>query len=248
MLKPIMALTIAASLALAGCASQSRFESSNNSSLTSDQRALRANAARVDPQAGSNTAAEGALLIGLLGGAIGCGVALAAGGDGGDCATWGLVGAGAGAVGGYIAGDWVAGQQQNYASREQHLNAVIDSAQLEIDANRQAAQAARGVTQTHRTRLATLQAQYDAKKITKNAYRQEVAEMSLDRDAMAVAVQSNYRRIAELEQLINQGGSYSQVETLRRQRDQLAAENAILQQQLDQMASLLASTPSDVRV
>lgn len=249
MLKPFLALTLAVSLALGGCAGSSRFDAAGNDPrLTQEQRTLRANAARVDPEAGANTAGEGALIGGAVLGAIGCGLALALGGDGGDCAAWGVAGVAVGAAGGYIAGSWIADEQRQYASREQHLNAVIDSAELEIDANRQAASAARSVTRMHRQRLQTLDAQYASKKISKSAYREEVASMSVDRDAMAISVQSNRQRIAELDQLIARGGSGYQLQTLRRQRDELAAENAILQQQLDEMAGLLASTPSDVRV
>ncbi len=204
MLKPVVALTLAFSLALSGCASQSRFESSsNNSNLTQDQRTLRANAARVDPEAGSDTTAEGMLIGGLVLGAIGCGLALALGGDGAACAAGAGAGIVVGAAGGYIAGSWLAGEQRSYASREAHLESVSESAELEVEANQQAAAAARRVTDYHRNRLADLQAKNAAKKITRaRPSPGECGDEYHLLDGGAVAVQSIRQRMAAIRKKI----------------------------------------------
>ncbi len=246
MLKQMMVLVAAASLALSGCASgSSRYSSSNNSHLTPDQKVLRANAARVDPEnAGSNTVGEAVVLGAVILGAVGCGIALLAGGNGGDCAAAGVGGAAVGAAGGYIAGKMVQKEQKDYASREAYLADVIDAADTEIAENRRAADAAQRVTAQHERRIDQLNAQYAQKKISKKDYRDEVAEMSIDRDAIALAVETNQQKIAEMEDLIDQGGRSSDLRALRDRRDALDEENRALERQLEEMVALLSSTPS----
>jgi len=250
MLKQALVLALAASFALTGCAGgSSRYSSaSSDSSLSADQKVLRANAARVDPEAaGGDTVGEAVLIGAVVLGAVGCGIALLAGGDGGDCAAAGIGGAALGAAGGYVAGKLVQKEQRDYANREAYLADVIDAADREIAENRKAAEAARRVTAQHQRRIDQLNAQYAAKKISQSAYRQEVAEMSVDRDAIALAVETNRQKIAELEQLIAEGGSSSDLNQLRDRRDRLEQENWELQEQLEQMADLLASTPPAVQ-
>lgn len=250
MLKPVLVAALAASLALGGCAGgSSRYSTANSgASLTQDQRVLRANAERVDPDAaGDDTVGEAVILGAVILGAVGCGIALLAGGDGGDCAAAGVGGAAVGAAGGYVAGKMVQKEQRDYASREAYLADVIDAADVEIAENRKAAQAARNVTRQHEQRIAQLNAQYESKKINRSKYRAEVAEMSVDRDAMALAVETNRQKIAELEQLIDEGGRSSDIEALRQRRDRLEQENWELQEQLEQMTALLSSTPSEVQ-
>lgn len=248
--RQVLVLALAASLALAGCAGgSSRYSTANNSAhLSQDQKVLRANAARVDPEAaGGDTVGEAVLIGAVVLGAVGCGIALLAGGDGGDCAAAGVGGAAVGAAGGYVAGKMVQKEQREYASREAYLADVIDAADVEIAENRKAAQAARNVTRQHEQRIAKLNAEYQAKKISRGEYREEVAEMGVDRDALALAIDTNRQKIAELEQLIDEGGRASDINQLRDRRDQLQQENWELQEQLEQMTALLSSTPTEVQ-
>lgn len=248
MLKQVMVLALAATVALAGCAgSSSRYSTAGNSNLTPQQKVLRANAERVDPDnAGSDTVGEGILIGAVVLGAVGCGIALLAGGDGGDCAAAGVGGAALGAAGGYVAGKMVQKEQREYATREAYLADVIAAADLEIRENRAAAQAAKAVTTQHQRRIDDLNQKYAQKQISTKDYRDEVSEMKVDRDAIALAVEMNRLKIAEMERLIDEGGSASDIRKLRERRDQLEAENWDLQQQLEQMTALLASTPSSV--
>jgi len=253
MRRQLIILVSCTALALAGCASggSKRYggDSSSSSNLSHDQQVLRANAERVDPaNAGSDTTAEAMLLGALVLGALGCGIGLLAGGDGKSCAMGAGAGAAAGAVGGYVLGSDVAEQQRNYASREDFLYDVIASADDEIAANRQATAAAYRVNQQHERRLAELNKQYAAKQITRKKYEKEVDEMSVDRDAMAIAVQTNRDKIAELNRLIAEGGKSSQIAMLQDRRDTLAAENAELEIELDRLTAMLASVPSEVKV
>lgn len=250
MLRQVMVLATAASLALSGCAGghSSRYSTSNSSHLTADQKVLRANAERVDPDnAGSDTVGEAVVLGAVILGAVGCGIALLAGGDGGDCAAAGVGGAAIGAAGGYVAGKMVQKEQKDYASREAYLADVIDAADREIAENRRAADAAQRVTAQHERRIAQLNAQYAQKKISRRDYSEEVAEMSVDRDAIALAVETNRQKIAELQDLIEEGGSASDLRALRERRDALDEENRALERQLEEMVALLSSTPSEVQ-
>jgi len=253
MLKSVIVVLTAGSLALAGCASSSnsKFSSSASSQsayLTPDQKVLRANAERVDPEnAGDGTVTEAVVIGAVALGVLGCGIALLAGGNGGDCAAAGAAGAAVGAAGGYLAGSWVQDEQRDYASREDYLYDVIDAADTEIAENRRAADAARRVTAYHQEQLALLQAQYDAKKVSKSEYREAVEQAGVDRDAIAYAVQHNRQRIAELDQLIAEGASPSQLAMLQERRQALAQENAELQAQLEEMVALLSTAPSSVK-
>jgi outer membrane lipoprotein SlyB len=250
MLKHVLVLALAASVALTGCAGgSSRYSGAgSNSKLTADQKVLRANAERVDPDAaGDGTVGEAVLIGAVVLGAVGCGIALLAGGDGGDCAAAGVGGAALGAAGGYVAGKMVQKEQREYASREAYLADVIDAADREIAENRRAAEAARRVTQQHQRRIDQLNAQYAEKKISRSKYSAEVAEMSVDRDAIALAVETNRQKIAELEQLIDEGGRSGDLNQLRDRRDALEQENWELQEQLEQMTALLSSTPAEVQ-
>ena len=71
--------------------------------------------------------------------------------------------------------------------------------------------------------------------------------MSVDRDAVALAVETNRQKIAELERLIDEGGRSGDLNQLRDRRDALEQENWELQEQLEQMTALLSSTPSEVQ-
>ena len=251
MRRQLIVLFSCAALALAGCSngySHKSSSSKNDSSLSHDQQVLRANAERVDPaNAGENTAGEGAALGAILLGALGCGIGLlATGGDGKGCAMGAGAGVIAGAVGGYVLGSNVADKQRDYANREDMLFDVIASADDEIAANQAAVAAAEGVNRQHQQRLAQLNEQYAQKKITKKKYEREVEEMAEDRDAMALAVQTNYDKIAELNQLIAEGGKSGQIAMLQQRRDTLAAENAALESELDQLTAMLASVPQEV--
>jgi len=252
MRRQLIVLVSCTALALAGCASGGgRYAGSGGSSsnLSQDQKILRANAERVDPaNAGEDTTAEAILLGALVLGALGCGIGLLAGGDGKSCAIGAGAGAAAGAAGGYVLGSNVAEQQRNYASREDYLYDVIAAADDEIAANQQAAAAAYRVNQQHERELAELNKQYQAKQITQKKYKNEVAEMSVDRDAMAIAVQTNMDKIAELNRLIAEGGKSSQIAMLQERRDRLAAENDELEIELDRLTTMLASVPSGAKV
>ncbi len=77
MLKHVLVVALAASVALTGCAGgSSRYSSaSSNSTLTADQKVLRANAERVDPEAaGGDTVGEAVLIGAVVLGAVGCGI------------------------------------------------------------------------------------------------------------------------------------------------------------------------------
>ena len=254
MRRQLIALVSATALALAGCSTggshHSGSSSKSDSGLSHDQQVLRANAERIaDPEsAGDDTTGEAMLLGAVALGVLGCGIALLAGGNGKGCAIGAGAGAAVGAAGGYMLGSHVADKQRDYASREDMLYDVIAAADDEIAMNQQAAQAAERVNQQHEQRLAQLNEQYAAKKITKKKYEREVDEMAEDRDAIAIAVDSNRDKIAELNQLIAEGGQSGQIAMLQDRRDTLAAENAELEIELDRLTAMLASVPNEVRV
>ena len=251
MRRQVIVLVSALALALAGCSSGggSYRGKSDSSDLSRDQQVLRANAERVDPEnAGDDTVGEAMVLGAVALGVLGCGIALLAGGSGGDCAIGAGVGAAVGAGGGYVLGSDVAKKQRDYASREDYLYNVIAAADDEIAANHQAVAAAQRVNLQHERQLAELNKQYAAKQLSKKKYENAVEEMSVDRDAIAIAVQTNREKIAELDDLIAQGGKAGQIALLRERRAALAAENTALQDELQELTALLASVPPEVRV
>lgn len=252
MRRQLIVLVSATALALAGCTSGGYHggkHDSQSSNLSHDQKVLRANAERVDPEnAGDDTTGEAILLGALLLGALGCGVGLLAGGDGKSCAIGAGAGAAVGAVGGYALGSDVADKQRNYASREDMLYDVIAAADDEIAANQAAAEAAYRVNQQHEQQLAQLNEQYAQKKISKKKYEKEIDEMVDDREAMAITVQANRDKIAELNRLIAEGGKSGQIAMLEERRDTLASENAALEVELDRLTAMLASVPGEARV
>jgi outer membrane lipoprotein SlyB len=251
MRRQLVVLVSALALALAGCSSGGGYRSKGDSSnLSRDQQVLRANADRVaDPEsAGDNTTGEAMALGAVALGVLGCGIALLAGGDGRGCAIGAGVGAAVGAAGGYALGSDVAEKQRDYASREDFLYDVIASADDEIAANHQAVAAAERVNRQHEQRLAQLNKQYAAKQVSKKKYENEVEEMSVDRDAIAIAVDTNRQKIAELDRLIAEGGKSGQIALLQDRRAALAAENAALQDELQELTALLSSVPAEVRV
>lgn len=246
-MRSLLVLITAAALALNGCASSAQY-GSREDGLSADQRVVRANAERMDYQEHEqDTTSEGILVGAVLLGALACGIALAAGGKGQDCAVAGAAGAAVGAGAGYIAGSWVASKQTSYASKEDYYRDVIVAADKEIAENRKAAQAANRLAAQHQARIAELNASYASKQTTASAYRKQYKVMADDTTALDATIQTNRERIAELDQLIAEAGSGSAGQSLRQRRDQLAAENATLERAYNELVAALATAPKEVQ-
>lgn len=246
-MRSVLVLITAAALALSGCASPASY-GSRDDGLTADQRVIRGNAERMSYQDHEqNTTSEGILVGAVLLGALACGVALAAGGKGQDCAVAGAAGAAVGAGAGYIAGSWVASKQTAYATREDYYREVIAAADREIAENRRAAQAATRLARQHQAKIAELNASYAAKQTTASNYRKQYKIIADDSAAIDATIQTNRQRIAELDELIAEAGSGGSAQAMRQRREQLAAENAALERAYSDMIAALATAPKDVQ-
>lgn len=172
-------LVIGAMLLVTACASTMAMEPG----LTPEQQVLRRGVGQQDdvdytPRVRTaETVGEGALIGALLGAAIG---ALASNNRGRGA----LVGAAAGGALGAGAGGVVAHQAQGYADQEAALRTSIAMADHDAQKYRQYAAAATASTRAARSRIAALDAQYRAGRITAAEFRAQTASYERDLQAM----------------------------------------------------------------
>lgn len=227
-----LALAMACVVTLAGCASQV-----GGPPLSAAQMQLRQANDRF-----RQTVAEGALaggaLLGIAGGVIG---AVACGSR---CALLGAasgvaVGAGIGAAMGYN----VARKNYAQARTEDNLKKLIAEANQDAGAYHRSADASRDIAAEARTRIAALDAQYRAKTITAEQYKQSVATYRESSDIIKTQLASTNEKMAAMRADAAAQDSADKASLLN-DANQVEEARRALKQSSDSLAATLAMVPS----
>ena len=96
----------------------------------------------------------------------------------------------AGGTAGAIAGDYIAGKQEDYADREDVLDSMIVDVRQKNVESEQLIDAMQAVLDEDNRKLESLRAQLDAGEITRADYQGDIARIDADRVEMQVAVDS----------------------------------------------------------
>lgn len=212
-----MAVILAASVALAGCASGGGYDPG----LSPAQNQLRQSTARFN-----QTVGEGAVAGALLGGVAG----LALGGRNRGQAA--LIGAAAGGALGAGAGYLVAHNNLNRSSTEAQFNDAIANARGDADAYRASANASAQIADQAIADSERLRGQYRAQQITQAQYRAGIDKFRADNDIIrkqasgaqqAAAAMRQDSRIAGGSNAAQLASTASDVEASRRQLEQSQA-------------------------
>jgi hypothetical protein len=169
------ALAVAACLAVSGCATQ------GDENLTQSQRELRDKSGRFN-----ETVATGAIAGAALGALLGA-LAGGKGNRGGGAA----VGAAAGGLLGGGTGWYLATRNEDYANREQALNARISAARREANDYQHMADLSDRVRADNEAKIASLDGQLKAGQITGEQYRRETASIQEDVRRLQAALEHN---------------------------------------------------------
>ncbi len=216
------ALILTAALLLSACASGTR-----PSNPSAEQSALY-NYTDSFPAQGAAVGAVAGAILGCAIGAIasrnkgaGCAIGAAAGGVGG---------AALGAGGGYLA----AANQRQYANEEQRLYSLARAADLELEKARNARRDAEQIVASHRTKIASLQEGYKARKVSESSLERAVEEARYDRDQIERASGGIEDQISDMQDAIDSaaGSNSPNLRALVQRRNALLAERNLLNQQL----------------
>ena len=220
--RPVGIIAVVA-LGLGAC--QTIGGSSNDANLTPAQRQLRQEAERFN-----QTVAEGAI-VGAIGGAI---IGALVSDD--DPLAGAAIGAAGGAALGAGAGYFVASQNESYASREAQLNAQIQAAQQDVSRYRTIVRTTQTVVDQHKARIAQLNAQAAAGRVTADQVRQETAVMREDLELIDNLIAENRTIVeayeGEISTMRQEGRSTTQ---LSQARNDMLQERAALQAQYDEL-------------
>jgi hypothetical protein len=227
-----IAALMACIMLLTGCANQ--FAGVN---LTPAQQQLKQANDRFSQTVGEGVVV-GALALGLLGAGVG---ALAGGKKGA------LIGLAAGAaVGGAVGaalGYNVARNNYAQSKTEQNLRQLIAEATQDASAYHRSAAASRDIAAEAHTRIAALDAQYRAKKITAEQYKQAASTYKSSADIMQAQVSSSSQKITEMRTDATSQTGEDRSQLLNDARQVELARRA-LKESSDSLAASLAMVPS----
>jgi hypothetical protein len=227
-----LAVLMACIMLLAGCAGQL-----SGPPLTPAQQQLKSANDRFN-----QTVGEGALIGALALGLVGAGIGAATGGGKGA-----LIGLGAGAALGGAVGAAVGYNvaRKNYAQArtETNLKRLIAEANQDADAYHRSAVASRDIAREARIKIAALDAQYRAKTITAEQYRQSALSYKSSADIMQSQLTSSQEKILAMraDAASQPGGSRSE---LLNDAHQVELARRALKESSDSLAATLAMVPS----
>ncbi|MFA5119849.1 YMGG-like glycine zipper-containing protein [Zavarzinia sp.] len=230
-------LALAAALGLAGCASGGRYGGDPygggyyDQSLTPAQSALRSQTDRFNETVGTGAVA-GALLGALIGAAA----------DPHHAGRGAAIGAVAGGLVGGASGYYIASQNEQYASREQALDARIQAAQNEAQSYRQIAQSSARVAAENRQRIAELEQQYRRGQISAKDFAARTEVMNEDLQRMDEAL-SNAN---DVRQKMGQDAAYAGPQgrsMLGQANADIGRSQAEIARSRDELARALAAVP-----
>ena len=225
-IKPLACAMVLA-LGLAACSTTGSGFGADESNLTPAQRELRQEAERFN-----QTVLEGALTGALIGGIAGALLSED------DPLAGAAIGAGAGAAVGAGAGFFVASQNEEYANEEQRLEAQVAAAQEDVARYERIVLSTERVVNEYRQRIARLDSQYADGQVTAAEYRNQVAGVQTDLDAIQALIDENGNIVeayeAEIASLRQQGRSSTE---LAAARTEMIQEREALQSQYNELLS-----------
>jgi ribosome-associated translation inhibitor RaiA len=171
-----VAIALALSLGLTGCAAPSPQDYSERIAEGGPQQCNSITEDDIDTDTGATTAG-GAAFWGIIGAAAGALLGVAGGGDGSDVAKMAAVGGTVGAVAGGVDGYDTAQQKKRFALQEARLTCQLQAAQEDNEKLDEALAGLQASIDKNIERIATLQADYDAKRISAEEARAELASI-----------------------------------------------------------------------
>jgi hypothetical protein len=217
---------VAFSLALTGCVT------AQDAQLSPAEQRLNQSASRFN-----ETVATGAVVGAVLGAFLG---ALVAGPN--NRQEGAMFGAAAGTALGAGSGYYIATRNEQYASREQAMNARITAAQREVDSFRDLAQSSRQVTEENMRKLSALRQRFDARQISADEYRRQAASSRQMSDLMTKAISEGEKVSRQLEQdTATTSGTYQR--TLAEAKRQVDQQVQVIRDSQVRLAQSLAAVP-----
>ena len=240
-------LLLAASLALAGCASSRQASApsfdADAAGLTDDQRTVREVAQEASPpveQGGNDWFGDNAIIIMA---ATGCVLGAVVGGSARDC----LVGAAIGGLAGAVARITIFDDRDDYASDEDFVEAVSVEMDRVLLENERLVPAAERLADSHELTLAQLKEAYERGTLSKAEYRQQVEPLLVDEQALAYIVQSNRQLMSDLDKaLTGINVATSQQKRLEDQEAQFLADSGRVEYAQERISAALAQIPPEV--
>ncbi len=239
-------LLLAATMALAGCASQRTAGPSFDASapgLTADQRTVREVAQKVTPpeeQGGNNWFGDNAI---VLLAAAGCVAGAVVGGSARGCLTGAVIGGLAGAVARITVFD----KRDSYANDKDFVNAVSDEMDRVLAENEQLVPAAERLADAHELTLSQLKEAYGRGSIGKAEYRKQVEPLLVDEQALAYIAESNKQLASDLDKaLTGVNVATSQQQRLEDQEGDFLADSGRIQYAQERLSGALAQVPKEV--
>jgi uncharacterized protein YcfJ len=217
---------IAFSLALAGCVT------TQDAQLSPAEQRLKQSASRFN-----ETVATGAVAGAVLGAFLG---ALAAGPN--NRQQGAMFGAAAGTAIGAGSGYYIATRNEQYASREQTMNARLTAAQREVDSFRDLAQSSRQVAEENTRKLSALGQRFDARQISADEYRRQAAASRQMSDLMTKTIAEGEKVSRQLDQDTSSASGADQ-RTLAEAKRQVDQQVQVIRESQVRLAQSLAALP-----
>lgn len=231
LLRPLGVMVLVAALGLGGCATGGGGGYGYDEPLSPAQAALRQQTDRFN-----DTVATGAVAGALLGALVG---ALS---DSKNRGRGALIGAAAGGALGGASGYYIASQNEQYASREQALDARIQAASNEANSYRQIAASSARVAADNRRKIALLEQQYRAGQISAKDYRNRTASMQEDLRLMDEALSNADEVRQKMAEDSSHVGGQGRANLNQAQAD-IGRSTQDIARSRDELARALASVP-----
>ncbi|HTR86317.1 MAG TPA: hypothetical protein VMI56_17680 [Reyranella sp.] len=235
-MRPVVVGVTVAALALGGCIPD---EGASTSAASMDQSTMSPAERDLQAKTEQQRKTDAAIAGGVGGAILGAALGYALGGWQG-AALGAAGGAMTGAAVGYGYGSYMNARARQYSSQEQRAQEVTKSANSTVDYYNQVNASARTILAEQQAKVAQLNNDYKAGAITKEQYRQQLANAGANQTNLKAQISGIDKQIAEMKGDEQSAVLTSQVQQLQAQRDQL-------QSTYDGLVQLYGTVPSEVQ-
>lgn len=229
------AFVAVASLLLGACVTTMGNEEAN--ALTPAEKDLRT---RTEQQRVAQAAATGAIALAILGAVAGAAIGARSGNAGAGALIGGAGGAVAGGLMGAAYGSYVNAKARNYSNAEARANALAAEADKDIANYTAINNSSRQILADEQAKVAHLTQEYQAKRISKEAFQKGISSAKNNANIMKDQVKAMDDQIADMEADRQTAQLTNQVQQLKEQRDSL-------KDTYERLIQLYGTVPNDLR-
>lgn len=247
--RPLPTAALVAALLVGGCAGRANL-ATDLTLVHTDTAGLSPSAAALlkEAQRSANTRLTGAFAGGLIGVGLGVLAGSQARRGGGGAAAGGAIGAVGGAVLGYAVGAYVDERNRQASGRQLELQSLIQAASKDIDRYEKARGFAQSSIEESGREIDRLNNEYEAGRITTEAYRQEAKNLSTTANSLRLLEKESDGLVLVMQEDVASARRQRQdTSALEAELERLQAENRSLRLQYEELLGVTRRAPQGAR-